>query len=67
MQDIGQQIPGLREDIARLEQEKDQTYKQISYLRQKCIHDFIPPPHMSEEDIYVCKICGYEDSCRRTM
>lgn len=64
---IKEQVALIKEDVKKLEVEISKKKKQIKKLYESCTHDYETVMKGYEEDIIICKLCGHEDSIRRTM
>jgi len=67
MVNIRDKVQELKKDILELDNLKKYKELEIKEWYSQCNHDFELKHSGYEEDIYICKKCGYEDWKRRSM
>ena len=64
---LKEKILKTKANIRKLEDDIKNKRKKLQELYAECNHDYEVVMKGYEEDIVICKLCGHEDSIRRTM
>lgn len=65
--EIKDKIRKIKNEITKLDERKSFLNKSIQILYDSCTHDFEKIYSGYEEDIFICKKCGFETWTRRNM